>query len=49
MVGSTAWELDFRQLSRGQSTLPASLIQGASSLWMKVQALGLVHQRALPR
>ena len=48
MVGSTAWELDFRQLSRGQSTLPASLIQGASSLWMKVQALGLVHQRALP-
>ncbi len=48
VVGSTAWELDFRQLSRGQGTLPARLIQGASCQWLNVQTSALIHQRALP-
>jgi AraC family ethanolamine operon transcriptional activator len=48
VVGSTQWELDFRQLSRGQIALPTNLIHGTSSLWLKVQASALLHQRAVP-
>ena len=48
VVGSTNWELDFRQLSRGQGEMPTRLIHGKSSQWMKVQSSALVHQRAIP-
>ena len=44
----TGWEINFRQLSRGPSNVPARIAKTPSSLTLHVGASSLVNQRALP-
>ena len=44
----TAWDIDFRQLSRGSGSLPVHMVVSESLMLLKMSSSSLVRQQALP-